>query len=176
MNETLDLKQLETLARLYLDGRLTRLEEKELEYVLMRSDVSSPLLDEVREEMAVLTMLGAGVAGRRKPGAGRKRFARVWRVWVGVAAAACAAIVFTVGATRGAKSADTDDAMVYVCVDGRELSSAEAARVAAEAEARDLAMVAQLMAEARRESELVTQTLVDAERMRSLDEAMISMQ
>ena len=51
--DNLTLAELEMLAQAYLDCKLSRLQEKELEYVLMSCGLSSPLIDEVRECMAL---------------------------------------------------------------------------------------------------------------------------
>ena len=48
---TLSVKELEELCRLYLDCRLTRLQERELHYVLLHTEASTELIDEVRGMM-----------------------------------------------------------------------------------------------------------------------------
>ncbi len=49
----LTIEETEELCRLYLDCRLSVLEEKELEYVLSRSSLDSPVIAEVRTLMSV---------------------------------------------------------------------------------------------------------------------------
>lgn len=49
----LTLQETEQLCRLYMDCRLTVLEETELQYVLGRIPYSSPCIDEVRMLMGV---------------------------------------------------------------------------------------------------------------------------
>ena len=83
-NDTiLTLQELEELCRLYLECRLSVLEEKELELILTTRDASSPLIDETRAVMGVSASMQAPC--RRKG----------WSVrhWVSAAAVALLAAV-----------------------------------------------------------------------------------
>lgn len=64
--DNLTLAELEMLAQAYLDCKLSRLQEKELEYVLMSCGLSSPLIDEVRECMALSTLIASGKPAKKK--------------------------------------------------------------------------------------------------------------
>lgn len=48
---TLNLKELEELCNLYIDCRLSPVEEKELEFVLLNTSLSSPLISDVKKIM-----------------------------------------------------------------------------------------------------------------------------
>ena len=75
------IEEAEQLCRLYMDCQLSVLEETELEYVLMRSELDSPLLRETRALM--------GLSRSVNLQAKKKRLFVTW----GWRAAACAAIL-----------------------------------------------------------------------------------
>jgi hypothetical protein len=75
------MEEAEQLCRLYMDCQLSVLEETELEYVLMRSELDSPLLHETRALM--------GISRSVNLQAKKKRLFVAW----GWRAAACAAII-----------------------------------------------------------------------------------
>lgn len=58
-NINLTIEELDSLARAYLDCRLTKLEEKELELVLLSTGLSTPAIDEARETMGIVTTIAS---------------------------------------------------------------------------------------------------------------------
>lgn len=87
MNLTVD--ELEELCRLYMDCKLSVMEEKELEYVLTHTDLTSPTIAEVRSLIGIQTIK----LTQSKP-TGKKIFWK-WRYAAGIAASA--AILFGIG-------------------------------------------------------------------------------
>lgn len=134
---TFTREELEILSRTYLDCRLTRLQEKELELVLLSCDISSPVIDEARETMAAQAALQSP-APRRKA----KRFPAVrWMQWG--AAAACFALVatFAVRMNHGALPEADSSVAIVVYVDGQRLSGEQAMRKAMETQSSCMAML-----------------------------------
>ena len=123
--ESLTLNELEQLTQAYLDCRLTRLEEKELELLLASSPLSSPTIDEAREQMALTSLMAASHSRRR---VAKRRFIRF-----GSIAACLAALV--IGGTM--LIAPTEPQVsYYVCINGQELHGEAAKRYALETEQR----------------------------------------
>lgn len=126
--ESLTLNDLEQLAQAYLDCQLTRLEEKELELVLASSPLSSPSIDEAREQMALTSLMAASHSRRRMA---KRRFLRFLRF--GSIAACLAALI--IGGTL--MTAPTEPQVsYYVCINGQELHGEAAKRYALETEQR----------------------------------------
>lgn len=149
MNMTADnsfsIKELEALAQAYLDCRLSRLEEKELELILSCCELSSPLLDEVRCDMRIQTAI-ASVEASLPHFAPRKKF-RSPR-WV--AAVACLLLIFCAGFFCYVN--DTRASVSYTCViiNGKRLPADEARIYAEKAEAESKAEFMRIMRNAER--------------------------
>lgn len=115
-HDMLTLEELEALAQAYIDCRLTRLEEKELELVLMSSGFSTPLIDEARETMGLTT----AVAQVPRP---KEVKARPRLLWLRISvAAACLALAVVTGYRLGRSGVGEETAEVIVYVDGQRLS------------------------------------------------------
>ncbi|MBD5220260.1 MAG: hypothetical protein HDS72_08560 [Bacteroidales bacterium] len=139
MNEELTLQELEELSRAYLDCRLSRAEEKELELLLLSTPISTPILREARNAMGIESLLAAVPAGHRR----RRRYRWLLR------AAACAAIlVASAVMIHLARQPAAGGDYVCVVVDGHELAVDQAARAAAEIQRNSMAMLAEAMQEA----------------------------
>lgn len=123
--ESLTLNELEQLAQAYLNCRLTRLEEKELELLLASSPLSSPTINEAREQMA-LTSLMAESHSRRC--VAKRRFIRFGSI------AACLAALIIGGTMLIAPT--EPQVSYYVCINGQELHGEAAKRYALETEQR----------------------------------------
>lgn len=155
--ENLSQSELEQLARAYLDCRLTLLEEKELEYLLLSTDISAPLIDEARAQMVLTSMLAHSKA--KSDSHRKKKFRMMQRI------AATAACIAAVGLASGAwMRASAPAESFYVCIDGHELSEEESRIRAAEIEASTMATFNSLLAEARRESEQSRQIIENLNR------------
>ncbi len=111
----LTLQETEQLCRLYMDCRLTVLEETELQYVLGKMPYSSPCIDEVRMLMAVAIPMNVKESPKRKFG----WFSR--RVASGIAASA--AILFAVGVALFNDRDDSYSSGIYTAyANGQEIS------------------------------------------------------
>lgn len=148
--DKLTLQELEELARAYLDCRLSRLQEKELELVLTSlspGEASSPVIDEARETMAVASMIEASEKFERKqaPESSKKRgIVRTMQQslrWSAVAAAV--AIIAGTALLFHDRQTDYNSLLanerVYVIVDGEVITGERAQRIAAESMAASLA-------------------------------------
>ncbi len=130
--DKLTLQETEQLCELYMDCKLSVLEESELQYLLSKVDYHSPLIDEVRDVMGVELAIG----NKATVGAGAKKR---WRwskrvVYSGIAASI--AIVFGIGLSlyHNSSSQQTSSAPYYLAyANGHRLSN-EAAKVQIEAE------------------------------------------
>ena len=87
--DILTLQETEQLCRLYMDCKLTVLEETELQYVLVKLPYSSPCIDEVRVMMGVSIPDYAEKSVKKRSGRFRRRAA--------VAIAASVAVLIAVG-------------------------------------------------------------------------------
>ncbi len=122
--DTLKLSEVEQLCRLYLDCRMTLLEETELEYLLTHTDFDSQLISEVREIMGVAHKLRLTPAMRAR----RKRR----RPWVAITgAAACLALILGTHSRSASEAASGADCIVYA--NGHQITG-EAALDRAEAD------------------------------------------
>ncbi|MDE6270223.1 MAG: hypothetical protein K2M12_05135 [Muribaculaceae bacterium] len=141
------IAELEALSQAYLDCRLSRLQEKELELVLMNSDASSPVIDEARETMGIATLMESV---KSTPALPRRKILR-WINWC--AAAACLTIVlgsalWFLRPDLGAAPA-ADDAQFVVYVDGKRLSPEDAEKMALREQAMCMAMMESALRNAR---------------------------
>lgn len=136
LDHILTLQETEQLCRLYMECRLSVLEEAELEYILGKLPYSSPVIDDARTLMAVGTM---ALGGGKKRGLRMRTVAR----WVsGVAAAA--ALVFAVSLFIGHPSEGMQDpgTAVMAYESGRRLDAEEAEQSVHDAMAKAEALMA----------------------------------
>ena len=128
----LTLQETEQLCRLYLDCRLSVLEENELQYVLTKVDHNSPLIDDVRGMMGIKTKeLHTGPY--RSISSGKRRFPRL-ALYLGITASL--AILFCVGISflhDSSNLQDTGHDYYVAYADGHRLND-EAARSQVEAD------------------------------------------
>lgn len=82
------IEELDELCRLYMDCNLSVLEEKELEYILSQTTLTSPAIEEVRSLMRI-------TAFNQRHVSPRKFNFRIWKYVSGIAASL--AVVFSVG-------------------------------------------------------------------------------
>lgn len=138
-SQILSLQETEELCRLYLECRLSLLEERELQYVLSKMSYSSPVIDETRESMAaegLLLTLNTDSHRNRRSGTVRR-----WLRWsAGIAASVTvlfAVSLFITGrgetgaegkesiATLGTGLSKGEPGIVIAYEGGRRLSSAD---------------------------------------------------
>ncbi|MDE6556339.1 MAG: hypothetical protein K2K55_05185 [Duncaniella sp.] len=97
----LTLQETEQLCRLYMESRLSVIEETELHYVLGKLPYSSPCIDEVRRIMA-LPLSREAILPRKK----QSRFLRI-RPIVGIAASVAIAFVIWFSFLRGGTACES---------------------------------------------------------------------
>ncbi len=120
LNLTID--ELDKLCRLYMDCKLSVLEEKELEYILSTTALTSPSIEEVRSLVNIRVLDPQHVVPR-------KTIFRNWSYISGVAASL--ALMFSVGyyffSSKPSDFSDSDSA-VYISAfsQGKRLSDKEA--------------------------------------------------
>lgn len=118
----LTAEELDELCRLYMDCKLSVLEEKELEYVLSHTSLTSPSIDEVRSIMNIPAIA-------RPYKASRKPKFRIWKFVSGIAASL--AVILSVAcfflSSKTSNMSDSDTA-VYIAAycHGELLSDKEA--------------------------------------------------
>lgn len=121
MNEQdykLTLQETEQLCRLYMDCRLTVLEETELQYVLGKLHYSSPCIDEARVLMGLAVKSGTNKSVKVKSGFIRNRTA--FRVAASITVLMAVALAFFSIGT----AADHNDGGLYISyANGKKISS-----------------------------------------------------
>lgn len=155
-NEQFSLQELETLARAYLDCRLSRLQEKELEYVLSFTGLSSEVIDEARESLGICSLISAAGNHEREKAHARKRPGVYFRKWGSVAASlviiTAAAVIF-LSRRDGHSSFSGISGYSYVCIDGKEITGHDADRIADKSREESIAMMNSILEEAERQQE-----------------------
>lgn len=132
--EKLTIQELEQLSQAYMDCRLSILQERDLELVLLSSDVSSPLIDEARGLMGLENSMAIlSVNGIKHKKCVRMRFFK----YVGIAAAIAIATIFSLVYLRPTTTTKNSPE-IYVYVDGEVLSGEMAQTIVRETE--DLSM------------------------------------
>lgn len=115
--ENLTFQEIEQLCYAYMDCQLSKQQEKELELVLLCSDLTSPIIAEVRALMGVSTLMAitntqTKVIKKAKP--------QIFK-YSGIAACIATLVLCSVYFFRSTNSTEiTGD--VYVCVDGKVLT------------------------------------------------------
>lgn len=113
------VEEIEQLCRLYMDCRLSVLEETELEYVLLRSEMDSPLINDTRMLMKISRQVN-----RPMP---RKNLLLTWGWRV------AAAVVFLIGSIALLQNRTTSETDCIAYVEGIEVGG-DKAKVIAEAD------------------------------------------
>lgn len=114
----LTAEELDELCRLYMDCKLSVLEEKELEYILCRSSLTSPSIEEVRTLMDIQTL-------HRSHKATRKTRFWNWKHITGIAASIAVILSLTLYFTAP-RTSENANAYVTAFSHGERLSDNEA--------------------------------------------------
>ncbi len=120
----LTLQEAEQLCRLYINCKLTVLEETELQYVLGKLPYSSPCIDETRMLMGVSIPVGTIKSSSKRHGWFNRKFA------IGIAASV--AILFTVGIAlfNSQTAKEQDSSELYIAyANGEEVDQEQAVRL-----------------------------------------------
>lgn len=150
--ENLTLQELEQLSQAYVDCRLSRLQERELELVLIRTHISSPVIDEARALMDIATRMDMDVSEDACRKNTRPRILK----YTGIVAAIAVIVVCGIALlhTYGHLGKTHD---VYVCVDGEVLSGHIAQSIVSETEEESMAMLRAIIEDSEIEQYLSTQ-------------------
>lgn len=151
--ESLTIQELEQLSQAYMECHLSRLEEKELELILLCSDLSSPLIEEVRQNMGLSSLMAASNTFKSQY---KKTFRHRLIRYAGIAASIVAIVVCSAIFNMDSPSAN-ENQEVYACVDGEILSGYVAATVVSETEAESMEMLRSIIKDAAREQRNSTQ-------------------
>lgn len=130
--DKLTLHETEQLCRLYMDCRLSVLEETELQYVLSRVDYHSPVIDDVRGIMGITRANGGVRTVQPKP---IRRYRLSKRLlYPGIAASI--AIIFSLGIVmfHGASTRPEPEHSYYIAYAGGRRLNDDAARQQIEAD------------------------------------------
>lgn len=150
MNSNIDLtmEELNKLSEAYLECKLSKLQEKELELVLASTDITSPIIEEAREIMGIMTAVDALRLQKRNRQSASKR----WLMWSLAACVACIAVVSAAktGFWGGLNKNDYGNQDLVVYVDGRRITGEVAEKRAQEIEMRCMAMYERMMQNAQK--------------------------
>lgn len=152
--ERFTLQEIEQLCRAYMDCRLTRLQEKELELILLYCDLTSPIIAEVRVLMGLSTLMAVV-----KPKAIKSAKLRVLKY---ISFAACIASVI-VCVWIFFNNTDTIDEThgIYACVDGEILSGCVAQTIVNEVEKESMNMFRSIVEDVEEEQRFSEQYMND---------------
>lgn len=138
----LTVDELDELCRLYMDCKLSVMEEKELEYILSRTSISTPLIDDVKAVMSVHLL------PKTTETTGKTRYLN-WKLVSGIAASI--ALIFSVSylfyTSHPSNLSDVDYEVSVVAYNhGKRLSESQAMAAAdiAMSKADSLMMLASL--------------------------------
>lgn len=152
--EMLTIQEIEQLCQAYLDCRLSRLQEKELELVLLCSNHTTPIISETRSLMGLSTLIAHSNANTIK-----RTGLRVFR-YAGIAACvamiAISAIYYFVDPQPAVHEHD-----VYVSVDGKELTGYVAQTVIHDTEEETMNMFRSIIKDVENEQRLSEQYVND---------------
>lgn len=150
--EMLTLQEIEQLCRAYLDCSLSRLQEKELEFVLLCSDLTTPIITETRSVMGLSALMA-----HTKTNVIKKTKRRILK-YTGIAAC-IAMIAISAGYyfKRPQPAAHGHD--VYVCIDGKELTGRVAQTIVDDTEEETMNMFRSIIDDAENERRLSEQCI-----------------
>lgn len=152
--EILTIHEIEQLCQAYSDCRLSRLQEKELELVLLCTDHTSPIISETRSLMGLTALMA-----HPKANAITKSKKRLFK-YAGIAA--CVATIVISGAyCFMIPQTEVQDHDVYVCVDGKELTGHIAQSVINDTEEETMNMYRSIIKDAEKEQLLSEQYVND---------------
>lgn len=124
-DDKLAIQEAEQLCRLYMDCKLSVIEETELRYIIFQMDFHSPLIDEVRQIMGIETYISD--KSFIKTGFGRKLKFRKRGLYVGIAASVAILFGIVFSLRQFSSPGSVDSQPYYIAyVDGKCLSDDEA--------------------------------------------------
>lgn len=150
--ESLSQQEIEKLCLAYMDCQLSLLQEKELELVLMDSDLTSPIIAETRALMALSSQMAQSyVASTGKPKI-TQRFFQWASVAVSVALVAfCSTFYITTTLTR------ENPEEIHAFVDGKYLAGSDAFAIVKNTEDETMRMYKSILKDTKTEQRLCDQ-------------------
>lgn len=149
INENLTYHEIEQLCQAYMDCQLSKRQEKELELVLLSSDLTSPIIAEVRALMGLSTLMAITNPKAKvvKP--------QIFK-YSGIAAC-IATIALCAGYFFRSTSSTEITGDVYVCVDGKVLTGHTAQIVVDDTEQETMNMFRSIIEDVENEQRLSEQ-------------------
>lgn len=151
--EKLTIQELELLSQAYIDSSLSIIQERDLEIVLLFSDISSPIIDEARELMGLTTRMAVLSANESKR---KKRVRLCFLKYTAIAAAIGIVAIISIGHFSRTTTAK-DYPEIYVCVDGEVMSGEKAQTIVSETEDLSMAMLKSVIEEAENDQRFCTE-------------------
>ncbi len=158
--DNLSLQETEQLCKAYMDCRLTQLQEKELELVLLCSEWTSPIIEEVRDVMGMTAHIVASTSGSEQERRGVHRFLRYATIAASIAVIVTCSVYFF----HFAESASTDNE-VYACIDGKVLTGVTAQAIVEDIETETMNTFKDIIEQADAEQRTSQQFLYNANKM-----------
>lgn len=150
--EQMTLPEIERLCQAYVDCRLSKLQEKELELVLLSSGLTTPIIAEVRTLMRLTTLMAAN---NSKPKIIKKGKLKVFK-YTGIAA--CVAVItICTGYVFMICKPSEEATDIYACVDGKVLTGYTARNVVNDIEKETMEMFLSIIEDAENEQRLSKQ-------------------
>lgn len=164
--EIFSITELEALVKAYLDCKLSRQQENELELVLLSSRHRSPLIDDCRRIMGLQGLL---VSTTKSDSTDDKKITSPswWRISIyRIGAAASIAILVLISVIlwnkdkeNGAKYLSQSNAEVSVYVNGEKLGQSDALFVALKSQQQSMLMLNEIINELRQEESMSLQQM-----------------
>ncbi len=152
IKEHLTLQEIEQLCQAYIDCHLSRLQEKELELVLLCSELTSPIITEVRTLMGLTTLMPITQLKNNNIKKAKLRLFKYTSI------AACVAIIaLCSGYFFRVRQPIEETRDVYACVDGKLLTGYAAQAVVNKTEEETMNMFRSIIEDAECEQRLSEQ-------------------
>lgn len=145
--EMLTIQEIEQLCQTYLDCHLSRLQEKELELVLLSSDHTTPIISETRSLMGLSALMAHSKANVIKKT--KRRILKYTGIAACVATIAICTDIFFIGSSHIDETRD-----IYVCVDGKVLTGYVAQNIVDDTEKETMEMFRSAIEDSKEEQRL----------------------
>ncbi len=154
--EKLTIQEIEQLCLAYIDCHLSRFQEKELELVLLCSDLTSPIIDEVRDLMGLSTLMAIPTSKVNNINKSKLIFFK----YSGIAA--CIAVIVLFSSYFFIKSTHREmTPEIYVYADGKVLTGYAAQAVVRETENETMNMFRSILEDVEDQQRLNNQYIND---------------
>lgn len=148
-SENLTRQEIEQLCRAYMDCQLSKRQEKELELVLLSTDLASPIIADVRALMGLSTLIALS---DHKAKVKKKSRLHLFR-YSGIAACIAMIVFCSVYILRNDRYTESTGDL-YVCVDGKVLTGHTARMVMTASEQQTMNMFLSIVRDVKKEQHL----------------------